>query len=589
MSEQIKKSDIAESDIYGEIRKSAELAEQQIAKLNAELSKSAKASKDVLGKTKMGSASDIKAVETEIAKANKTMAESLRLEKEAERLAKLKEKSRLEEIRLQKAREKSIDDYNRKLEKEAKAHEKNEAQLKKESNAYNQLSLKALKAKNESKRLGAELLHLEQTGKKNTKEFASLTRQYKQATAQAVVMDGQLKKLDKTVGDNWRSVGDYKSALGGLKNVFGALGVGLGLSEAFTGLKDVTTQINTLKISAQQLGFVGQDLENLTKGVSGIAKSFGVDENELLRSANTIIKEFGVTSEVALKQLENGYLSGGNAQGDLTRQVNEYSTQIKSVGGDVGTLMNIISKSNQAGIFSDKGVDAVKEFGLRIREQTTSTTDAMNNAFGKPFTDKIFKGINDGSMTSIEALEEISKKMNDASIPTNKLQTVIADVFGGPGEDAGLGFLQTLTDITSQTNNLVDSTDPLVRQQQETLRLNKQLADSQYQFSEALGGTGTTIDQLIIKAKIFFFENLIPASKIIGRLILAFGIFKGAMLALKLQEQFKNWKALRTEIAQTGTATTEAGKSAKGFGNALKGIGITVAIGLLTELEKAFD
>ena len=159
-------------------------------------------------------------------------------------------------------------------------------------------------------------------------------------------------------------------------------------------------------------------------------------------------------------------------------------------------------------VFSDKGIDAVKEFGLRIREQTSATTKALQGAFGNEFTDRILRGISDGSISTLEALEEVSQGLNDTTIPAQKVQTVIADVFGGPGEDAGLEFLKTLTDITEETNNLVDATNPLIRSQKEQLDLQKSIAVEQNNLSKEFAGTASTLKTLGLEIQNGLFNQL---------------------------------------------------------------------------------
>jgi hypothetical protein len=487
-----------------------------------------------------------------------------------------------EEERQNSDRGKRLVESKRQLTEQLKAEELATGDARRNVGNYKESIIEALK---EMQRLKAEkekelaiLKEEQQQYQKNTQEFHFYQIQINKTTQVLNKMNVELNETVNNAVEVQNTVGGLRNSFGMLAGVAGAIGIGVSVSE----LKDVVDGFKDIKIQAQQLGYEGDNLDRLAVGSKALADTFKDDQGEVLRSANTIVKEFGGSVESALKSMENGYLTGANAQGDLTDQVKEYSSQIKASGGDVNTLFAIISKSNKAGIFSDKGVDAVKEFGLRIREQTTATSDAMNNAFGKEFTDKIFNGINDGSITSIEALEMISKKMNDTEIPANKLQTVIADVFGGPGEDAGLKFLKTLTDISSATDSVVNSTDPLIIQQQETLRLNEELAQAQLSFAESIGGTNTTIDQLILRSKILFFQYLIPAVGWIAKLGAGFLIFKGYMVATS--QEFKSF------ISNLGKAKTEASQTEggfKGLGNALKGIGWTIAIGLAIEFARA--
>lgn len=39
----------------------------------------------------------------------------------------------------------------------------------------------------------------------------------------------------------------------------------------------------------------------------------------------------------------------------------------------------IVSQTNKDGLFSDKGIDAIKEATIRLREMTTATSTALEN------------------------------------------------------------------------------------------------------------------------------------------------------------------------------------------------------------------
>ena len=596
MSEQLKKADLIQGDPFLEIKKTIDEALTSLNAYDNELKSVAKSFETVSKSAKSTSSDLTKLVEIEkkssaiVKEAQNTKKEQLRLEKELE-------KARLSELRLQEQREKAFDKYEAQQKKLAIQAEKEKKRIDDQNNAYKQLSSNTQKLKDESKRLGAELLQLERSGDKNTKAFKDLEQQYNEVTRAAQQGDAQLKKLDATVGDNQRKVGLYENALNGLKGAIGTLGLALGAGALVGGTKQLLTDINQLNLEASRLGISAENISAFASSASALSGTFGTDARENMIAANALMKEFNLTQQEAFDLMEQGYLSGANSQGDMLASVREYSAQVKASGGDANTLFNILSRAGKEGIYSDKGIDVVKEFGLRIREQTTSTSDAMKKAFGDEFTNQIFGSINDGSMTSVQALELVAEKMKDTTIPTNQLQTVIADLFGGAGEDAGLRFIQTLTDITDETGNLVDVTDPYIQQQMEVQALNERLAASQQKLYESLGGSGATLDSLILKFKVLFFENIMPAVGLVMKLVAAFGIYNGVILASKARHLLLNGELKKTFTGltdvfkaskTTSTGVNDAGKSIKGMGNALKSIVWVAIIGAVIELATAF-
>ena len=108
-----------------------------------------------------------------------------------------------------------------------------------------------------------------------------------------------------------------------------------------------------------------------------LARTYQQESRDIINSANTLSKELGTSFEESLTLIEAGFRKGANAQGDFLDQLREYPAQFAAAGGNAQQFIDILIKAQQEGIYSDKGIDAVKEFGLRIREQTVATRGAL--------------------------------------------------------------------------------------------------------------------------------------------------------------------------------------------------------------------
>ncbi|NJO28568.1 MAG: hypothetical protein HC874_14260 [Richelia sp. SL_2_1] len=363
--------------------------------------------------------------------------------------------------------------------------------------------------------------------------------------------DDRLKSIDASVGQFQRSVGNYGSAIGkGLREVFplfGTLKDNLGeisevtsrtgrniargflafqlvsqLAEGVKELKAFADEFNALRRTVSSYtDETGNALDETVSRAKAISDTFGEDINDVLVAANALSKSFGISTSDALDKIATGLLATGNLNGELLDQIKEYPEQFKSAGASADEFIAISIKATKEGIFSDKGVDLIKEFGLRIREQVTTTRDSLEGAFGKTFTDNIFKGINDGSLTTIEALKRVAKEINNTEIPTNKLQSVIANVFGAPGEDAGLRFIELLQDTQSSLEEVTAGFNEYQMQQQQVYESNLVLADAQNNVAKSFAGISTeaTILSNNIKAgllntfaSILDFFNQLPAT-----------------------------------------------------------------------------
>lgn len=317
-----------------------------------------------------------------------------------------------------------------------------------------------------------------------------------------------VKDYNKEVGNSSKGVGGLLGNLGKMVPVVGAA-FSVGAVVGFvTELAAAGREVLKIQKGLKQLkGVSDSNLGPLTAQVQALASTFGEGEQEILQAANTLSKTFGIDGAEALKQIERGYLSAANQNGDLLDSLKEYSVQVKDAGLGVEQFVNILDQSGQQGIFSDKGVDVIKEFGLRIREQSKATQDALNDAFGPKFTTELFDGLNKGSITSAQALERVSKKLKESQLPAKQLQTVVADVFGGPGEDVGLDFLKTLTDITAENKTIVNEADAYTKEQQRQIEV-------QAKFNEILN----SVKLVALEIVQFVREGVVAAFELVEEL-----------------------------------------------------------------------
>lgn len=388
-------------------------------------------------------------------------------------------------------------------------------------------------------------------GQENTREAQALVTQIK-------ALDQQLKNIDASVGQYQRNVGNYSSAFDGLapalQNIWRGFGditnaVGKGakaaaiITLAFEAFRLISETINaateagkefidTAGLIQQRFGLAGDALKDSTGTVIALARTYQQESRDIINSANTLSKELGTSFEDSLTLIEAGFRKGANAQGDFLDQLREYPAQFAAAGGNAQQFIDILIKAQQEGIYSDKGIDAVKEFGLRIREQTTATRGALENAFGKKFTDELFKGINNGSITTVDALKRVGKGLQDTGLTAEQTQRVIADTFGGPGEDAGLRFLQLLGDIDDATKGVTESTTEYQTQQEKVFAANQDLAQAQADLALELTNTGTEFGILQVKAKTFLLDAAVKLLRFFDRLPVVVNDTKTTLSAL---------------------------------------------------------
>ena len=246
------------------------------------------------------------------------------------------------------------------------------------------------------------------------------------------------------------------------------------VSSALSQFSDRMKGLQSANIAITQLtGKTGEEMVKLRSKVQAVSEHFGTDFNETLRAANALSKGFGISMEDAMKLVQDGLVSGANAGGDFIDTVREYPRYFKEAGLSAEDFVAITTNAAQQGIFSDKGVDAIKEGNLRIREMTTATADALNNIGIS--AEQVQADLQAGSITTFDVMQMVAAKLNELPASSAAVGTAIADIFGGPGEDAGLEYIKTLANIQLNMDAVKAATQGTAEQQERQIQMQENL------------------------------------------------------------------------------------------------------------------
>lgn len=241
------------------------------------------------------------------------------------------------------------------------------------------------------------------------------------------------------------------------------------------------------RLTQQLTGLSGDEMKAFRNEVQGVADTFGVDFQEVLESANTLSQQFGISVQEALGYVKDGFVSGANATGQFTDIVKEYPAYFKEAGLSASQFISITAQSSKMGIVSDKAVDTIKEANIRLREMSTATSEALDGIGIS--SAEMQKKLQDGSMTTFEAMQQVSAKLNEMADNSPATAAAISDIFGGPGEDAGLQYLRTLKDIETDLDVTKEKAGDLARVQEEQMNSQIELDNTLASLFDATGGS----------------------------------------------------------------------------------------------------
>lgn len=311
------------------------------------------------------------------------------------------------------------------------------------------------------------------------------------------------KAVFTAIGDGAKALG--KTLLGLLSNpVFLAIAGIAAAGAAFKWWYDYNAGlVEATRLTQQFTGKSGDDLKAFRNEVQAVADSFNADFRETLIATNALSKQFGISANEALQLVKDGFLAGGDANGEFLDTLKEYPAYFKEAGISADQFVAIVTQTNKMGIFSDKGVDAIKEANLRLREMTTATAAALDGIGIS--SEQVQKDLQTGAKTTFDVMRDISAKLNELPDSATQVGTAIADIFGGPGEDAGLQYLRTLKDISTNMDEVKGKAGLLGQLQEEQLQ-------SQIELQNALSGlfdaTGGNFETLTTQAKVFVNQGL---------------------------------------------------------------------------------
>lgn len=311
------------------------------------------------------------------------------------------------------------------------------------------------------------------------------------------------KAVFTAIGDGAKALG--KTLLGLLSNpVFLAIAGIAAAGAAFKWWYDYNAGlVEATRLTQQFTGKSGDDLKAFRNEVQAVADSFNADFRETLIATNALSKQFGISANEALQLVKDGFLAGADANGEFLDTLKEYPAYFKEAGISADQFVAIVAQTNKMGIFSDKGVDAIKEANLRLREMTTATAAALDGIGIS--SEQVQKDLQTGTKTTFDVIQDVSAKL--AELPDNAatVGAAIADIFGGPGEDAGLQYLRTLKDISTNMDEVKGKAGVLAQLQEEQLQ-------NQIELQNALSGlfdaTGGNFETLTTQAKVFVNQGL---------------------------------------------------------------------------------
>lgn len=233
----------------------------------------------------------------------------------------------------------------------------------------------------------------------------------------------------------------------------------------------------------QYMQGTGEDLQNVTQNAIAFRDTFGVEVPESMRSVQSLMKGFGLTSEEAFNLLAQGEQQGLNYSDELFDSVNEYSVQFGKLGLDAQDMFEIFKSGADAGAFNlDKIGDAVKEFSIRAIDGSKTTQQGFE-ALGMN-ADEMAQKFGQGGETAKEAFDQVIAGLRNMDDPVAQ-STAGVNLFGTMWEDLGPQVITSLDGVQGSFDKTKNSMEQINQIKYNTL-------------TEALAGLGRQIQTSVL-------------------------------------------------------------------------------------------
>jgi len=254
-----------------------------------------------------------------------------------------------------------------------------------------------------------------------------------------MAMSGAMNNFQAQTGIATENLDEYKAVA---QEVFKA-----GFGDDFQGVVDAMSQVS--RITGEQ----GEALEQTTKYALIMGEAFDAEVVESVRSADTIMENFGGTSKEAFDLLTTAMQQTGDPGQDLLDTFNEYSANFADMGFSAEEMFALMATGLEAGARNtDDLADGMREYQIRLKDGTSDLAmwrlglDGVNAAYKR------------GEISAAEMFVQVQNELNAIEDPIERNALGI-EIFGTKWEDAGEDAFLSMRLMTDGLVGMEGATD----------------------------------------------------------------------------------------------------------------------------------
>lgn len=301
-----------------------------------------------------------------------------------------------------------------------------------------------------------------------------------------------------------------KTLMGLLTNPYvltflGIVGVGAGIKWWYEYNKGL---IEASRLTANFTGLSGKAADKITSDIQAIADTLKKTFPETITAANTLVMQFGLTWEDAIKLMEDGYVAGADMSGNMLNNINQFAPALRDAGVSADEFMSILAETRN-GIFNERGIQDIVKGGTRLRDMTDKMAESLD-AVGIS-SKKMKEDLKNGTITMMDAVQQVAAKLRELPENSQEAGAIMKEVFGRTAAEGGTLLIQSIADINLNLEEAKNRMGSLGE-------VNQELIDSQKELTESLAAvfkmSGTSFEEMTTKAKVLVNQGLLYLLKV---------------------------------------------------------------------------
>lgn len=343
------------------------------------------------------------------------------------------------------------------------------------------------------------------------------------------------------------------------------------------------------RLTREFLDLTGSELRHVQSEISAIAKAMGKDYKEVLETVDSLTNQFGITADEALTAIKDGLQAGGDLNGTLLSQLQQFGPAARDAGQSVEELVGMIVQT-RSGIFNEQGMAMIQTAESKLR-QMSSKTAASLDAIGVS-SKQLEADLVSGQTTMYEAVQMVAQKLQELPQNSAEVGQAMKNVFGQAAANEGMEMVAAIADMTTNMEDLMAVTGEYGEIQREQIEAEAELTEK---FEEYFGIGDNGFQKLTGQAKLYLTKGLIKVIEGTKNVINWFidwynksMLIRGAVQAIAYG--FKSsFTVVKTFVNLAIDGFKQLGRVLKGMANVIKGVFTLDADTLMHGLDQMFN